>query len=48
MKYDDFHLVCEFKTGNEKTFRCTDIGQRVIVAVLLIFYFLYVHYQQCR
>ena len=35
MKYDEFHLGCEFKTGSEKIFRCTDIGQRVVVAVCL-------------
>ncbi len=35
MKYDEFHLNYEFKTGSEKTFRCTDIGQRVIVAICI-------------
>ena len=35
MKYDEFHLGCEFKTGSEKIFRCTDIGRRVVVAVCL-------------
>lgn len=33
MKYHEFHLGCEFKTGSEKTFRCTDIGKRVIIAI---------------
>lgn len=35
MKYDEFHLNCEFKTGSEKAFRCTDIGKRVIVAICI-------------
>ncbi len=35
MKYNEFLLNCEFKTGSEKTFRCTDIGKRVIVAICL-------------
>jgi hypothetical protein len=33
MKYDEFLLNCEFKTGSGKIFRCTDIGRRVIVAL---------------
>ena len=33
MKYDEFNLGCEFKTGGGTTFRCTDIGKRVVVAI---------------
>jgi hypothetical protein len=35
MTHSDFRLGCEFTTGSGKKWRCTDIGQRVIVAVCL-------------
>lgn len=35
MKHADFRLGGEFTTGSGKTWRCTDIGRRVIVAVCL-------------
>lgn len=33
MKYKDFRIGCEFRTGNEKRRRCTDKGTRVIVDI---------------
>lgn len=35
MNHAEFRLGCEFTTGSGKRWRCTDIGQRVIVAVCL-------------
>ena len=35
MKHAEFELGCEFTTVGGKTWRCTDIGRRVIVAVCL-------------
>ncbi len=33
MKYKDFRIGCEFRTGSGKRWRCTDKGTRVIVAI---------------
>jgi len=35
MKHNDFKIGCNFRSGNGKKWRCTDIGTRVIVAVCL-------------
>ena len=35
MKHNEFYVDGEFKTASGKTFRCTDLGQRVIVAICI-------------
>jgi len=35
MRYEDFYIGIEFTTSENKKFRCTDVGTRIITAIEL-------------